>query len=144
MALFVGRLPSDVRQRELEDLFDKYGKILRCDIKSSYAFVEFEDSRDAEDAVKEMDGYRLSGRPIVVEWAKGKRRGGERASGGGDRDACFKCGEKGHWARECRNSGGGGGSSSSRRRRSRSRSRSRSRRRSSSSILARVHGTAAL
>lgn len=47
-----------------------------------YAFVEFEDSRDAEDCIKEMDGYRLSGRPIVVEWAKGKRRGGEGGARG--------------------------------------------------------------
>lgn len=32
-ALFVGRLPSDCRARELEDFFGKYGRLTRCDIK---------------------------------------------------------------------------------------------------------------
>lgn len=32
-SLFVGRLAFDCRPRELEDLFGKYGRITRCDIK---------------------------------------------------------------------------------------------------------------
>ena len=32
-SLFVGRLAFDCRTRELEDLFGKYGRITRCDIK---------------------------------------------------------------------------------------------------------------
>lgn len=31
--LFIGRLAFDCRTRELEDLFGKYGRITRCDIK---------------------------------------------------------------------------------------------------------------
>lgn len=33
MALFIGRIPSDCRPRELEDVFAKYGRINRCDVK---------------------------------------------------------------------------------------------------------------
>lgn len=32
-SLFVGRLAFDCRTRELEELFGKYGRITRCDIK---------------------------------------------------------------------------------------------------------------
>lgn len=32
-SLFVGRLAYDCRTRELEELFGKYGRLTRCDIK---------------------------------------------------------------------------------------------------------------
>jgi RNA recognition motif-containing protein len=32
--LFVGNLDRDVQRKEIEDAFEKYGKILRCDIKN--------------------------------------------------------------------------------------------------------------
>jgi len=35
-----------------------------------------------------------------------RRRGGARGPTG--EDECFKCGEKGHWANECREQGRGG------------------------------------
>ena len=47
--VYVGNLPNDVREKDLEDLFDKYGRVKYVDIKSRrgppFAFVEFEDSR---------------------------------------------------------------------------------------------------
>ena len=51
----------DIKERELDDLFYKYGKIVSIDIKSprdppAFAFVEFDDSRDADDAVYGKDG----------------------------------------------------------------------------------------
>jgi RNA recognition motif-containing protein len=33
MSLFVGKLAPEIKTYELEDLFKKYGKIIRCDIK---------------------------------------------------------------------------------------------------------------
>ncbi len=32
--LFVGNLDRDIQRREIEDVFEKYGKILRCDVKN--------------------------------------------------------------------------------------------------------------
>ncbi len=32
--LFIGNLDRDVAQRDIEDIFYKYGKILRCDVKN--------------------------------------------------------------------------------------------------------------
>ncbi|KAG0059707.1 hypothetical protein BGZ90_004354, partial [Linnemannia elongata] len=91
MALFLGRLSQDTRSRDLEDLFNKYGRVTRLDIKrgvnSSFGFVEYEDIRDAEEAVHKLNGHLINGNPIVVEFAKNNgRRGGD--------NECFKCGKE--------------------------------------------------
>lgn len=49
-----GRLPLDCRPRDLEDMFYKYGRIIRCDVKVGFGFVEYEDRRDAEDAIRDL------------------------------------------------------------------------------------------
>ncbi|KAB1996082.1 hypothetical protein ES319_D13G206200v1 [Gossypium barbadense] len=77
--LYVGNLPGDTRLREVEDLFYKYGPIVDIDLKipprpPGYAFVEFEDPRDAEDAIRGRDGYDFDGYYLRVELAHGGRR----------------------------------------------------------------------
>ncbi|KAG1439009.1 hypothetical protein G6F55_013832 [Rhizopus delemar] len=53
MSLFVARIPRDMNNRDLEDAFSKYGKITRFEVKrEGFGFVEFDDKRDAEDAMK--------------------------------------------------------------------------------------------
>lgn len=37
--LYVGNIPASVNSRELTELFEKYGKVLECDIIKDYAFV---------------------------------------------------------------------------------------------------------
>ncbi|XP_010528899.1 PREDICTED: serine/arginine-rich splicing factor SR30-like isoform X2 [Tarenaya hassleriana] len=78
--IYVGNLPGDIRMREVEDLFYKYGPIVDIDLKipprpPGYAFVEFEDPRDAEDAIRGRDGYNFDGCRLRVELAHGGRRG---------------------------------------------------------------------
>lgn len=56
-----------------------------------YGFVEFEDNRDADDAVYELNGKELCGERVIVEHARGPRRdrdfyGG--GYGGGGRSKC--------------------------------------------------------
>jgi len=119
MSLWIGRIAPDTRSRDLEEVFGKYGRIIRCDVKRGFAFVEFEDDRDGDDALRDLDGTEILGHRVVVEWAKGRRRGPS------ERDKCFRCGREGHWARDCHNA-------SSSRRRSSSRSRSPRRRHSRS------------
>lgn len=47
--VYVGNLPNDIRSRDLEDIFYKYGKIIEVDLHngrgSPFAFIEFEDPR---------------------------------------------------------------------------------------------------
>eukprot|EP00035_Acanthoeca_spectabilis_P002595 m.88511 g.88511 ORF g.88511 m.88511 type:complete len:261 (+) comp11652_c0_seq3:56-838(+) len=74
--IYVGNLPSDIRERELDDLFGKYGRIRSLDIKGGagrpFAFIEFTDPRDAEDAIYYREGYEFAGRPLRVERTKGR------------------------------------------------------------------------
>ncbi|KAG8085351.1 hypothetical protein GUJ93_ZPchr0010g8302 [Zizania palustris] len=76
--IYVGNLPGDIREREVEDLFYKYGRIVDIDLKipprpPGYAFVEFEDPRDAKDAIYGRDGYDFDGHRLRVELAHGGR-----------------------------------------------------------------------
>ncbi|XP_053208734.1 serine/arginine-rich splicing factor 1B-like isoform X2 [Panonychus citri] len=77
--IYVGNLPPDIRTKDIEDLFYKYGKITFIDLKNRrgppFAFVEFEDSRDAEDAVHSRDGYDYDGYRLRVEFPRGRERG---------------------------------------------------------------------
>ncbi|KAK1346643.1 hypothetical protein QTO34_000503, partial [Cnephaeus nilssonii] len=68
--LYVGNLPPDIRTKDIEDVFYKYGAIRDIDLQNRrggppFAFVEFEDQRDAEDGVYGLYGcdygYRLRG-----------------------------------------------------------------------------------
>jgi len=153
--VYVGDLGSNPSQTELEDSFSYYGPIRNVWIARNppgFAFVEFEDPRDASDAVRGLDGRTVCNRRVSVELKHG--RGGVRRSGGlssgssgrsgrdagavsssrnrdrsdrrdpwGANDKCYDCGEYGHYSYDCRNQKRAIKSS-----RSRSRSRSRGRR----------------
>eukprot|EP00639_Heterosigma_akashiwo_P029038 CAMPEP_0194677362 /NCGR_PEP_ID=MMETSP0295-20121207/9456_1 /TAXON_ID=39354 /ORGANISM="Heterosigma akashiwo, Strain CCMP2393" /LENGTH=128 /DNA_ID=CAMNT_0039562169 /DNA_START=105 /DNA_END=487 /DNA_ORIENTATION=+ len=115
--VYCGNLPMNVRERDIEDIFYKFGKIRSVDIKTpgrppAFAFIEFDDARDAEDAVRSRDGYEYEGERLRVEMSRGKQFGGPMGgmggAGGGMGGGCFKCGMPGHWARECPSMMGGG------------------------------------
>lgn len=58
----------------MERFFKRYGRLRDCLIKNGYGFVEFEDERDADDAVYEMNGRELLGERVTVEHARGLPR----------------------------------------------------------------------
>ncbi|XP_037945232.1 serine-arginine protein 55 isoform X2 [Teleopsis dalmanni] len=76
--VYVGGLPYGVRERDLERFFKGYGRTRDILIKNGYGFVEFEDYRDADDAVYELNGKELLGERVVVEPARGTARGSHR------------------------------------------------------------------
>lgn len=47
--VYVGNLPNEIRTRDLDDLFYKYGKVVDVDLHTRrgtpFAFIEFEDPR---------------------------------------------------------------------------------------------------
>jgi len=54
--IYVGNLPMDIKEHEIDDLFYKYGRITDIEIKRpsrppAYCFVSFDHPRDAEDAI---------------------------------------------------------------------------------------------
>ncbi|KAJ8975677.1 hypothetical protein NQ317_019632 [Molorchus minor] len=85
--VFVGGLTYKVRERDIEKFFRKYGKIKEVSMKNGFAFVEFDDHRDADDAIYELNGRDLLGEKVSVERARGTPRGSDqwRGSLGGSR-----------------------------------------------------------
>lgn len=73
--VFVGRLNYEVRERDLERFFRGYGRIEDIVLKNGFGFVDFDNHRDAEDAVRDLNGKRLLGERVTVELARGMRRG---------------------------------------------------------------------
>jgi len=94
--VYVGRISYDVRERDIEKFFKGYGRIREVLMKDGFAFVEFDDHRDADDAVYELNGKELMGERVHVEFARGPSRGRGRFRTYGDRGSS-------------RGGGGGGG-----------------------------------
>ncbi|CAG9765636.1 unnamed protein product [Ceutorhynchus assimilis] len=106
--VFVGGLTYKVRERDLEKFFRNYGRIKEISLKNGYAFMEFEDYRDAEDAVYEMNGKDLMGERITVERARGTPRGSDRYRDSRDSRGYNSSSRRGGG----RDRGGGGGGES--------------------------------
>ncbi|PIA16443.1 hypothetical protein COEREDRAFT_81123 [Coemansia reversa NRRL 1564] len=80
--LYVGRLPRDVRERDVERLFKGYGQIRDICLLSGFGFVEFRDRHDAEDVMHDFNNRTFMGERLIIEPARLDRR---RERGGPDR-----------------------------------------------------------
>ncbi|XP_010787244.1 serine/arginine-rich splicing factor 3a [Gymnodraco acuticeps] len=89
--VYVGNLGNNGNKTELESSFGYYGPLRSVWVARNppgFAFVEFEDPRDASDAVKELDGRTMCGCRVRVELSNGEKRSRSRGhppSHGGSR-----------------------------------------------------------
>jgi len=71
--LYLGRLPPDSRTEDVHKYFDGFGRIVDCRVMTGFGFVEFESSRDAEEALQQFADKQFLGQSIVIEFAKENR-----------------------------------------------------------------------
>lgn len=76
-----------MRDAELQEMFEKYGKVTEARVATDrdtgrpkgFAFVTMSDARDAADAIKELSGVDMEGRPLKIEYANPDRKRTERS-----------------------------------------------------------------
>ncbi|XP_022333021.2 uncharacterized protein LOC111130348 isoform X2 [Crassostrea virginica] len=79
--IFIGNLGSNCRSEDLRELFEKYGKVTECDVLKNFGFVHMQSEEEADDAIKNLDGFTIKGNRMRVELSTGKSRGGGRGGG---------------------------------------------------------------
>jgi cold-inducible RNA-binding protein len=104
--LFVGSLPYDTTNNQLEELFSQVGPVESINLvtdkytgqSKGFAFVEMVNEADAQTAIQKFNGFSMGSRTIVVNEARPRE---ERPMG--DR------GPRRDFRRDDRRGGGGGG-----------------------------------
>jgi RNA recognition motif-containing protein len=83
--LYVGNLPFSATEGELRSLFEPHGAIASVNVITDrdtgrargFAFVEMEETSDATNAMRALDGTDMGGRSLRVNEAQDKRGGGD-------------------------------------------------------------------
>jgi len=81
--LYVGNIPYDRTSEDLRDWFSDFGTVIHARVAADrltgrsrgFGFVEMADG--AENAIAALNGFRLEGRPLVVNEDQPRRRGKE-------------------------------------------------------------------
>jgi RNA recognition motif-containing protein len=87
--LFVGNLPYDVAEAELRELLSAAGSLVSVRIPTDretgkprgFAFVEFSDGAQAEEAIRRFNQQLFKGRPLVINEARPREEGSGARSG---------------------------------------------------------------
>lgn len=92
--LFVGNLPYETMEQDLEALFGQAGQVETVTVvrdrmtgrPRGFAFVEMASDEAAQKAMTELNGHQLGGRALTVNEARPQAPRGEGFGGGGGGD----------------------------------------------------------
>lgn len=84
MKLFVAGLPYDLDDAELEEIFEKFGKVVSAKVtmdkitrkSKGFGFVQMENRQDGLDAIEHLKDISLGKKPLVVKEAEERLGGG--------------------------------------------------------------------
>ena len=90
MDIFVGSLSYEVEESAIEAAFAAHGTVSRVKLvldretgrSRGIAFVTMDDFKEAQAAIKALDGQQLQGREIKVNQARDRESQGQRQGGG--------------------------------------------------------------
>ena len=91
MKLFVAGLPYDMDDAELEEFFEKFGKVSSVKVamdrqtgkSKGFAFVEMPDDAEAREAIEGLNDLTIGRKTLVVKKADDKQGGGGFGGGSG-------------------------------------------------------------
>ena len=70
--LFVGNLPLETSQEDLNQLFAPYGEVVTCSLLRQFAFIHLQSAGAADRAIRELNGRDFRGRNLVVEESRAR------------------------------------------------------------------------
>jgi cold-inducible RNA-binding protein len=88
--LYVGNLPYEVGENELQELFGRAGSVESVNVMRDqatgrargFAFVEMSTDEEAQKAIQELNASQIGGRSLTVNEARPKTSGGGGGGGG--------------------------------------------------------------
>ena len=91
MNIFVAGLPYDLDDAELEEIFEKFGKVTSAKVamdrqtgkSRGFGFVEMPVEEEAKDAIESLNNISLGKKPLIVKAAEDRPSGGGSSGGGG-------------------------------------------------------------
>ena len=91
MKIFVAGLPYDLDDAELEEIFEKFGKVVSAKVamdretgkSKGFGFVDMPNETEAKDAIDNLNDISLGKKPLVVKQAEDRPGGGGHSGGGG-------------------------------------------------------------
>jgi cold-inducible RNA-binding protein len=86
--LYVGNLPFDVGEQDLQELFAAHGEVISAKVITDretgrprgFGFIEMAQAEDAQKAIASLDGRDFKGRSLKVNVAQPRE---DRSGGGG-------------------------------------------------------------
>jgi len=93
--LRVSGISPRFEERDMEEFFSKYGKVISIRPgKTGFAYVEMDSERVCDEVIEALNGTTIDGKKMNVERARKKERS--------TKFLCYNCSQPGHLARDCK------------------------------------------